>query len=78
VIEQEPLKGPGDVANILDHPAALRGVLAAPLQQQLEPLTPRRDRPLRHLHPELAYGKRRVRLLVRIHPDRQHPIRPFR
>ena len=48
--------------------------LRRPLQQLTEPLTPRSDRSLRDLHAERVDRDPGVRLLVRIDPDRQHPV----
>ena len=76
-IDQKPLEGPRHIPNVLQHPHPLAVQLACPLQQLTEPLTPRRDRALRDLHPEPVNSNPRVRLLVRIDPDRHHHVRPF-
>jgi hypothetical protein len=64
------------VPDVLDHPAPLATLVASPFQQLLEPLTPSSDHPLRDLHPKPVHRDRRVRLLVRIDPNRQHPTVP--
>ena len=63
--------------DVLDHPHPLTVQLATPLQQLTEPLTPGSDHPLRDLHPERVDRDPRVRLLVRIDPDRHHHACPF-
>jgi hypothetical protein len=76
-IDQEPLQPAGHVPDVLDHPHPLAVELARPLQQLTEPLTSCTDRPLGDLHAERVNRDPRVRLLVRIDPDRQHHVRPF-
>ena len=76
-IDQGPLQPAGYVPDVLEHPHPLAVELAAPLQQLTEPLTPGSDRALRDLHSERVNSDPRVRLLVRIDPDRHHPNRPF-
>jgi hypothetical protein len=76
-IDQKPLQRPGHVPDVLDHPHPLTVERARPPQQLTEPLTPGSDRPLRDLHPKRVDRDPRVRLLVRIDPDRHHPVRPF-
>src|SRR5205814_720368 len=71
-IDQEPLQPAGYVPDVLDHPHPHAIELATPLQQLTEPVTPRRDCPLRDLHLERVDRDPRVRLLVRIDPDRHH------
>ena len=65
------------MADVLEHPHPLAVELASPLQQLTESLTPGSDRALRDLHAERVDRDPRVRVLVRIDPDRQHPNRPF-
>ncbi len=77
VIEQEPLKRPGHVPAILNHPSALGVQPARPGQQLAEPLPPRRPRGRGQLHPQPIDRNRRMRPLVRIDSDRQHLSRSF-
>jgi hypothetical protein len=65
------------VPDVLDHPCPLAIEFARPLQQLTEPLTAGSDGALRDRHPERVDRDPRVRLLVRIDPDRHHHVCPF-
>ena len=72
VIDQEPLKRPGHVPAVLDHPHPLGAERTPPRQQLPEPIG---DRPLGPISQPMTHRidrHGRMRLLVRIDPDRHH------
>jgi len=76
--EQEPLERPGDVPAVLKRPDPLARQPARPAQQILKRTTPGAHRVVRE-HPagRLLQRRDRVRRLVRVRPDHDHPLRPF-
>jgi hypothetical protein len=77
VIDQEPLKRPGHVPAIFNHPDAL--VIERPRrhQEQAEAVLHRRFGPLGKLAAQRIRRDQRVVALVGVCPDHDHLRRPF-
>ena len=76
--EQEPLECPRDVPAVLERPHALAAESACPAQQVLKRTALRAYRVVREDPPgRVIHGRDRMRGLVRVRPNHDHPVVPF-